>query len=123
MKREAEPVKHVLFGAEDVAPGKMRAVEVDGIPIVVVREANGQFHALRNSCPHRGAAVSGGFLMQKVVCSSSRDYKLDESTLVVRCPWHNYEYDVETGNCMVEGDRGLKVYSVAVENGQVVLSR
>jgi len=61
--------------------------------------------------------------MQKVDCRLSNDYTLDETTLVVRCPWHNYEYDVETGNCMIAGDRGLKVYSVAVENGQVVLSR
>ena len=41
---------------------------------------------------------------------------------VIRCPWHGWEFDLETGRSLLEPERfGLKVYPVTVEDGVVVL--
>ena len=46
----------------------------------------------------------------------------DRHDRVIRCPWHGWEFDLETGRSLLEPERiGLKVYPVTVEDGVVVL--
>jgi 3-phenylpropionate/trans-cinnamate dioxygenase ferredoxin subunit len=41
---------------------------------------------------------------------------------VIRCPWHGWEFDLESGRSLLEPDRyGLRTYRVTVEDGDVVL--
>jgi phenylpropionate dioxygenase-like ring-hydroxylating dioxygenase large terminal subunit len=41
-------------------PGSFLARDAAGLPVVVVRDRDGELHALRNVCRHRGAAVACG---------------------------------------------------------------
>jgi hypothetical protein len=41
---------------------------------------------------------------------------------VLRCPWHGWESDLESGRSLLDPRRsGLKTYEVTVEDGVVVL--
>jgi nitrite reductase/ring-hydroxylating ferredoxin subunit len=76
-----------------------------------VFNADGTYYAYSNYCVHAGGPACEGIMMNKVeaVIGADRTYKgqtfgADEHFV---CPWHGYEYDLKTGECV--GDRRLKL--------------
>jgi nitrite reductase/ring-hydroxylating ferredoxin subunit len=90
------------IAVDQLPPGRAVEVVVNGQAIAVFN-VNGTFHALSGRCPHRGGPLGEGFL--------------DGSQ--VSCPWHNYTFDVTTGQNVVSPDLKVPCYEVKVENGQV----
>jgi len=76
----------------------------------------GQFYAYANMCPHQGGPACEGILINEVVdvIASDRTYQgqtfSDERHFV--CPWHGYEFKLETGEC--NANKKLKVKKFAV---------
>lgn len=110
-------------GAVDEFPvGEFRVLEVGRREIGVVRLADGTFRALRNLCPHAGAPLCRGVLGGTMLPSRPGELRYSPERLVVRCPWHAWEFDVATGEVMVETRRErVKVYDVDVVGGRVLL--
>ena len=65
----------------------------------------GQWHALQNSCLHRGGPVCKGPLTDGILT----------------CPWHGYQYKLATGELLLDPDAKLPRYPVEVRNDQVYL--
>ena len=86
----------------DVPPGTGKCVEADGKQIALFNVA-GAFHAIDNTCLHRGGPLGEGEL---------------EGT-VVTCPWHGWQYDVTTGKNEFDHAIQLKTFEVKVEGGDV----
>ena len=61
-------------------PGCYRATTFDGIPLVVVRQADGSLRAVVNACRHRGAALV-------------ETHSQGTGLLVFSCPYHSWTYD------------------------------
>ncbi len=91
-----------VIAACDLPPGQARQVSAAGRSIALFNVA-GTFHALDGRCPHRGGPLGEGFL-------DGRD---------VSCPWHNYTFDVTTGENVVSADLKVTRFRVKVEDGQV----
>jgi Fe-S cluster biogenesis protein NfuA/nitrite reductase/ring-hydroxylating ferredoxin subunit len=88
-------------GAADLAPGELRAVVADGVPVVLASVA-GEVYAFRNGCAVDGLPLEGG--------------RLADAVLV--CPWHNCAYDARSGRRVDEPEApGLAVVPVALEGG------
>jgi nitrite reductase/ring-hydroxylating ferredoxin subunit len=102
----------------------MRAVDLDGVSIVVVRVPTGEVYALRNSCSHLRASLSNGLLEPQVLGDAVGDRGFSATEFVVRCPWHGYEFDVKTGRCPADPERNrVRVYPIDVTDGEIVLER
>jgi nitrite reductase/ring-hydroxylating ferredoxin subunit len=86
----------------DLPPGSAAEVLVGGQPVALFN-VQGTFHALAGRCPHRGGPLGQGFL--------------DGSQ--VSCPWHNYTFEVTTGENVVSADLRVARYEVKVEDGRV----
>jgi nitrite reductase (NADH) small subunit len=86
----------------DLPPGRAAEVVVNG-QAVALFNVGGTFHALAGRCPHRGGPLGQGFL------DGPR----------VSCPWHNYTFDLTTGENVVNADLKVARYEVKVEDGQV----
>jgi nitrite reductase/ring-hydroxylating ferredoxin subunit len=116
-------VTYELFPAEELEPGQMRAIRVAGIDVVVARLDDGRFRALKNRCSHLGAPLVHGRLEHMVETDEAGRHRLSE-TFIIRCPWHGFEFDVETGRCPAD-PQGTRVasYTVYVEDGLVMLKR
>jgi 3-phenylpropionate/trans-cinnamate dioxygenase ferredoxin subunit len=116
--------RHVLFPLTELEPGQMRSVDVDGIDIVVARDLDGQVYALRNRCAHAAACLSKGRLLRKVAVGGEVDrYELTEE-LIIRCPWHGYEYELPTGRCLADPRRTrVRSYPVTIEDGTVCIEK
>ena len=41
---------------------------------------------------------------------------------IVRCPWHNWEFDVTTGQNLADPKRRVRTYDVDVDDGKVYLT-
>ena len=109
-----------LFSSAELSPGEMRAVESDGTRLVIIRTSDGGLFALRDTCSHYGAPLSKGVLERKVIGDVPGTYELGD-TYIVRCPWHRFEFDVETGECPLDRRQRVRAYRVAERDGYVYL--
>jgi nitrite reductase (NADH) small subunit len=114
--------RHALFPSEDLAPGDVREATIDGIAVVVVRTPAGELKALRDVCPHQGARLSKGKFEAAVDGPGVGRYELSER-MILRCPWHGYEFDVESGHCLADSGSRVRTYPVTVEDGVIVVER
>src|ERR1700739_2349674 len=94
----------------DLKDGDRRIV-VDGKKEIGVFCKDGAYYAYSNYCVHAGGPACEGLIINKVVdiIAADRTYQGQEFSDEVHfaCPWHGYEYDLQTGECV--GARRLKV--------------
>ena len=115
-------MKVELFPVDALAPGHVREVTVGRISIAVVRKADGTFRALLNRCPHQGGALSDGRTEPLIEGSELGEYVLSTGHEVVRCPLHQWEFDVDTGQNPADPRRyQVRSYEVSVSGGRVFL--
>ena len=88
--------------AADVPAGTIREFQVGGKAIALAN-VGGQFHAISNTCLHRGGPLGDGPL----------------EGLLVTCPWHGWQYDVSTGKVGQNPSAGVEVYRVEVRGDEV----
>ena len=89
--------------ADEIAPGGLKAVDADGVAVLLV-DVDGELFAFRNGCAVDGLPLEGG--------------RVADTVLV--CPWHNCAYDARTGKRVDgEGGPGLAVVPIAVQDGAV----
>ena len=76
-------------------------VDVGEATIGIFR-VGGRLFAYENSCPHMGGPVCQGLVIPAVrevidTRQVSTGYAFDESEMRIVCPWHGYEFAIETG--------------------------
>ncbi len=80
-----------------------KVVEIDGESLLVVRTEQ-TIYAVSAFCPHRGAPLADGYVVENMVI----------------CPWHRSTFDLCSGSLMNgASQQALKVYSVIIDNGAV----
>lgn len=121
---QARAASHAVLAAGDLQPGQLRAVEVGGISIAVARKRDGSYRALRNRCPHQGGPLADGKCGGYLVGPDVGSYVMSEDRDVVRCPWHHFEFDLDSGRCVADPDRyRVRSYPTRVDDGQVMVER
>lgn len=113
--------KQQLCKVDDIAPGKMKQFTVKKRPIVVVRKEN-EFYALSGVCPHQGAMLAKGSIRGTNLPSEVGEFCYGKKGQIIRCPWHNHEFDAETGTSMHDPENSsVKSYKVLVEGDNVFI--
>lgn len=115
-------VGHHVGREDEFELDRFRLFELEGRPVGVVRTADG-FFAVRNRCPHQGAEICAGLISGTMAATGPREYVYRDERRVLACPWHRWEFDMETG-ASVAGitKKRLVTYPVDVEDGQVIVS-
>lgn len=94
---------------DELADGGIRRFMVDDdFPIAIVR-CGDRVHALLDSCPHRGAALSKG--------------TVDVEHREVICPWHFFRFKLDGGASATGSDLKVPAYQVTIEDGVVTLTQ
>jgi nitrite reductase (NADH) small subunit len=88
--------------ATDIAPGQIREIRLDGTTIALANVA-GQFHAINNTCLHRGGPLGQGSLQGNVVT----------------CPWHGWSFDVTSGKVSPNQTAGVACYRVELRGEDI----
>jgi 3-phenylpropionate/trans-cinnamate dioxygenase ferredoxin subunit len=92
---------------------------VNGREVGVVVEPDGTPHGIRNRCPHHGGPLCLGRVGDRVEGDPGVYELTGRRTL--RCPWHGWEFELETGFCPDEPALRVAVYAARVENGRVLV--
>jgi nitrite reductase/ring-hydroxylating ferredoxin subunit/uncharacterized membrane protein len=93
----------VAAGEDELQPGQMKLLRVNGKRIVLGRTAKG-YVAFDDHCTHRGGSLAGGVLIGSTV----------------QCLWHGSQFDVETGEVRCgPAKQGIAKYPVERKNGEV----
>ena len=90
--------------ADELAPGQAAGVTVEGTHVAIFN-VDGTFHAIENRCAHRAGPLAEGFVSGKVVF----------------CPWHDWQYDVTTGECLNAPGFQVRSFSVSLKDGDVLV--
>lgn len=98
----------------DLPEAKPRSVNVGGREIVVVCW-RGHHYALRNICPHMSCALAGGRVRARMYGHEVGEMDADDETPVIECPWHNFAYDLQTGQCYADRTLRVRTYQVVEE--------
>lgn len=109
------------FLLSELEPGDHRMVPAEGYEIGVFRLDQGQIVAYRNLCPHQGAPVCLGRVGGTTLPSRPGEYLYGKHNRVLVCPWHGWEFDLESGEALFGLRVRLAAIPVTVEDGLVVL--
>jgi nitrite reductase/ring-hydroxylating ferredoxin subunit len=107
--------------ASQFPDGERRIVSHDGTEIGVFHW-QGQFYAYENMCVHQGGPACEGIMMHRVedVLAPDRTWHgqtFSKTDIHFVCPWHGYEYDLKTGECVPDRSLKLKRFDV-VKRGE-----
>lgn len=91
-----------VVSTADVKPGHGIVAEVNGKSLAVFN-VDGTFHVVDNTCVHRGGPLGEGEIEGHVVT----------------CPWHGWQFNVSTGECVKNPSAKVEVYPVTVEGDDV----
>lgn len=87
----------------DIPEGEARPYVVGRRQVAIFR-IDGEYHAIDNLCPHRGASLAHGFLRGHIVT----------------CPLHRWEFDVRNGHMQMAP--GVESFRLRVEGDWIFVA-
>lgn len=105
MRKETRMEYIDVCALADLPPGKSRAVRAADRDIALFNVA-GNVHALENSCPHQGAALSNGEMCGRIV----------------KCRAHGWRFDVADGALVVAPTLRVPVFQTRIADGRVAVA-
>lgn len=118
--------EHVVARSEELSRGDRLVVEIEGREIGVFN-INGRYVAYLNWCPHQAGPLCEGAIGGTTAADFDREtleYELHwiAEGRVLRCPWHSWEFDLESGQSLHDDRITVPSYPVREENGRVIVS-
>jgi nitrite reductase/ring-hydroxylating ferredoxin subunit len=107
----------------EIKDGDRQIVRLGDTEVGVFRD-KGAYYAYSNYCLHQGGPACEGLTIAKVeerlqADKTSAGLYFSETEMHFVCPWHGYEYDVKTGECVSDRRLKLKRYEVIERDGGV----
>ncbi|MCU0568964.1 MAG: NifU family protein [Oculatellaceae cyanobacterium Prado106] len=86
----------------EVPTASVLAMKVEGKSIILHRQGN-QVTCFHNACSHLGVPIDSG----------------EQHQNLLTCPYHGFQYRLDTGDCLTSPEIPLQRYPVEVRDGQV----
>lgn len=99
----------------DIDEGDHLLVEIEGIEIAVYNVEN-DYYAMSNYCVHQGGPLCEGPVTGSLSTDENGELCYDSESQVVRCPWHGWEFDVESGEHLSRSKYSQPTYDVVVKD-------
>ena len=91
---------------EELAPNEAKRVELDGVPIAVVRDSDGAVHAIGDRCSHGDISLADGFV----------------EDCTIECWAHGSKFDLRSGwPLTLPAYEPVPVYEVTIADGAVLV--
>jgi nitrite reductase (NADH) small subunit len=118
-------MRYVVGAVHDFPLGSSRIVYPDEVKSGIgVFNVDGQFYALKNTCPHMGGPLCRGRVRGTSMAEMTADGRLEMRWVrdgeIISCPWHHWEFDIRTGQTIFSSRRRALSYPVSIEPAEVV---
>lgn len=117
---------HNLGSADQVPEGDRIIVELQGKEIAVFN-VDGEYYAYVNWCAHQGGPSCEGNVtgtMEAEYDNENGNVELNycKEGKILNCPWHGWEYDLTSGECLSRQGVMLPQYDIKEQEGELILS-
>ena len=112
--------RFLIGRAADLPAGNRRIVKACGREIGIFN-IEGEFYALQNRCPHRGGPLCRGRIRPLVVATPEYTCAYERENQILKCPWHQWEFDIKTGEALCDRNLRVLTYPVTQEKGRIFL--
>ena len=104
------PQRRFVCSVDELPPGAMKLVDVGKFGVGVYN-VHGSLYAIVNYCSHEGAPLCLGLIggTNEAAPDEPDGLRRVRDGQIVRCPWHNWEFDVTTGQKRRRSGRGVSV--------------
>jgi len=101
--------------------GERRLVEFSGQKIALFN-VNGTVFALQNRCPHKGGPLCRGRVRPLVVECGNSSFEYEREGEIVKCPWHQWEFELSTGQAICDPKVRVKTFTVTQQGLELVIT-
>ena len=107
----------------DLPPGTMKLVQVGKFGVGVYN-IEGSVYAIANYCAHEGAPLCSGLVggTNEFAPEVPGQLRRVREGKILRCPWHQWEFDITTGRTVADPRKRIRSYEVDITDGQVFLT-
>ena len=108
-------MKFLVGRADEIPPGSRKIIRVAGRSIGIFN-VDGEFYAIRNRCPHQGAALCEGKLWGVLTSDAPGSFQYRERKEIIACISHGWEFSLKTGQSWCDPQRlRVRAYHVEVD--------
>lgn len=116
-------MRHRVASTDELGENERIIVEVRGTEIAVFH-TDGDYHAVLNYCVHQSGPLCEGALSGKMVAEPPDfDWEYDDEPRVVTCPWHNWKFDIQTGENVQDSTYQVPTFETEVEDDDIYVIR
>ncbi|MBS1694201.1 MAG: Rieske (2Fe-2S) protein [Actinobacteria bacterium] len=118
-------MRYVVGAVSDLPPGTSTVVYPEKVGSGIgVFNVDGEFYALKNTCPHMGGPLCKGTVRGTSEAAPLGDGQPQmawvRSGEIVACPWHHWEFDIKTGRTIFTSKQKVRGYPVSVEPAEIM---
>lgn len=115
--------QHRVIEASELQDGDRVIVDLEEREIAIFR-CGDEWYAYTNWCPHQGGPICEGKLTGHQEASFDRtslevEYRWTKDEMVIACPWHDWTFDLTTGENIPESRIRLPSHEVWEEDGDL----
>ena len=118
-----------------IVVGNVADIPVGGRKIIVpfrgragigIFNVNGAFYALRNICPHKRGPLCTGEVAGRSRTDAPPSLTdgfvgYEREGEIIRCPWHAWQFDIATGECLVDSNMRVKTYPIIIDGEDIIV--
>jgi nitrite reductase/ring-hydroxylating ferredoxin subunit len=120
-RRGRHRTRHVVATRDELAPGERKIVKLGRREIGLFRVGD-ELHAVANICPHHLGPLCLGTVTSEMTGGPDREYRLERDGMILRCPWHQFEFDLATGRNLADREKyRVAVYPARWEGDEAVV--
>lgn len=108
-----------LCPLEDLEEGRVRSVKIRGEKSVCVVRIGDGVRVFNPTCPHHYASLETGVVHNVLEGDVEGRLSIDEGRWIITCPWHRYEYDLQSGQALCDGALRIRLYDIEIVEGMV----
>lgn len=114
-----------VMSADRLGENERVLVDVQGKSIAIFKLGD-EYYAIQNFCVHQGGPMCKGKVLLPSYLESAKtetgwQLSQNQEEPTVACPWHGWEYELETGNHVAPTGYSLPTYPVVVKEEEVYI--
>lgn len=117
---------YTITDETELEEGDRIVTEINGREIAVFKH-DGEYYAYLNWCAHQGGPCCEGNMTgtykacyDEETGETSLDWEREDE--ILNCPWHGWEYDITSGECLSRSTVELPSYPVSVADGEIQIT-